>query len=165
MIPFTEDILASGHMGCIVRLAEVIARLQMVDHQKTFIKTLQETLHIPAENVLELSLVKLIITMTTYEVFFKIEEEVTVTEKEEGGGAVEAPLPPSRDLENDLLNYHGLCLLKSCMEFEKARVTACSFLMLSTDEVFLLASHPSGSFIVESFLKNKNIKGNLVFLH
>lgn len=151
---FTEDILAAGHMGCIVRVAEVIARLEMKEHQKQFIDVLVQALHIPeGDSKTELSLAKLILSLMTYDVFFKLEEtstedKITTDEK-----------PATKEIfKNEMINYHGACLLKSCLAFEKCDVLMRSFSSLTTDELTVVACHPSGNFAFESFLKNKNIK-------
>lgn len=151
LIPLTEDILAAGHMGCIVRVAELLARMEMKSHQKEFINTLKQSLHIPCEDeeMVESSLAKLIVCLMTYDVFYKIDETA-----EEG----DAPVDTTIELQKNMLNYHGTCLLKHCLEFEKCRIVVNSVVKLSANELILVACHPSGSFAFESLLANKWIK-------
>lgn len=166
LIPLTEDILAAGHMGCIVRVAELLARLEMKPQQKAFLNTLKQSLHIPSEDeeTVEKTLAKLIVSLMTYDMFYKVEENSAVTsqdpprkEEETTAGSTTVEMA-NVELQKHCINYHGTCLLKSCLEFEKCRIVVNSILKLTPQELVLVACHPSGSFAFESLLANQWIK-------
>ena len=149
LLKFTEDILAAGHMGCIVRLAETIARLEMVEKQKTFLNVICQALHIPNDGVMGEPLAKLILSMMTYDVFFKISDEEIAKESETDR--------KTQELTKSAINYHGACLLKSCFAFKKSKLIVNSFLTLSVNELVDTAFHHNANFAFESFFQNQSI--------
>ena len=132
-------------MGCIVRVAEVLTRLDMVEKQKTFLNTISKALHIPSDEAVGKPLAKLMLCMMTYDVFFVSSEEEIKVGEERGV------------LKRSCINYHGACLLKSCLMFKKSKGIVSSFLELTEAELVSVALHPSGSFVFESFLQNESI--------
>ena len=162
---YTEDVLAAGHMGCIVRVAETIARLKMKKEEETFIKALVTSLHIPDDKEkIEESFCKLVLSVMTHDMFFKTGTDVaslSATIDDTPDAAVSAVSSDSVILKNDHINYHGACLLKSCLSFEKCDYMVKSFMALSRDELTTVACHPSGNHAFESFLANTNIKRKL----
>ena len=132
-------------MGCIVRVAESISRLGLSDQEEKFIETLTRSLHIPEDpEKTEKSFCKLVLSMMTHDIFYKVE---LIPSGE-----------PDHSLKNDAINYHGACLLKSCLSFKKCQMIAKSFLSLNKEELTTVACHPSGNHVFESFLSNTNIK-------
>ena len=161
MTKFTEDILASGHMGCIVRVAEVIARLNMKSDEEAFVKGLITSLHIP-EDKIEESFCKLVISMMTHDMFFKTSGSSSAAAKLFGDDTLETADSAAKKedfvLKNDSINYHGACLLKSCLSFIKCDTAVNSFIALTREELATLACHPAGNHVFESFLSNDHVK-------
>jgi len=184
LLKYIEDILASGSMTIIVRIAELINKHSKVEYQKKLITTLSEVLHIP-DGCTSKPLCKLLLCMKTYDLVYK--EEIKVEDKPEGEAEIDGKEAPATDspktdantdtkssktvvpvLTNDDLNYHGCCLLKNLFSFKKSKLVVESFLELSAQEVKLAACHPNGSFAVETFFqsewipnKSKTILGEL----
>ena len=171
---YTEDVLAAGHMGCIVRVAESIARLKMKKEEEAFIKALVTSLHIPVGDEegngdkMEESFCKLVVSMMTHDMFFKtdlssLSAAVVAPSTDCGDDTADTAATTSNTviLKNDQINYHGACLLKSCLSFEKCGPVVKSFMALSRDELTTLACHPNGNHAFESFLANTNIKPKL----
>lgn len=148
ILEFMEDILASGNMGCIVRAAETLARLEMVEKQKLFLNKLQKALHIPNNEKDSKQLARLILTMMTYDMFFKKNDEVEENKSEE------LPITETHLVKNSI-NYHGACLLKSCFSFKKSKLAVDSFLSLTVEELLVVSCNPSGCFAFESFFQSK----------
>ena len=151
LINYIEDILAAGHMGCVVKGAETISRLSMVEKQKLFIKSLSSALHIPKgskEN--SKSLVQLILSLITFDIYHKKDDVNS-----------ENDLKPAENSKRLLvksdINYHGACLLKQCLTFKKCKLVVSSFMSLSLEELLSVACHPSASFAFEAFFLNIEI--------
>ncbi|XP_002155246.4 uncharacterized protein LOC100201308 isoform X1 [Hydra vulgaris] len=150
LIKYIEDILAAGHMGCVVKGAETISRLKMIEKQKLFIKSLSSALHIPmCESENSKSLVQLILSLITYDVYFKTDNLTTDKDSKTS--------EEKRKLVKSDINYHGACLLKQCLSFKKSKLIVSSFMSLSFEELICIACHPSGSFAFESFFQNVDI--------
>lgn len=179
---YTEDVLAAGHMGCIVRVAEAIVRLKMKKEEEMLIKALVTSLHIPVgddgdeddvagDDKMEESFCKLVVSMMTHDMFFKTDISslsaavVAITtgdgDTPDTADSAATTTPTTVILKNDHINYHGACLLKSCLSFEKCGSVVKSFMSLSRDELTTLACHPNGNHAFESFLANTNIKQKL----
>lgn len=67
LFPYLEDLLALGHMGVVVRLAETAVRFEI--KQKKILKALLQAFHCDAKDK-QSSAVALISSLTTYDVFF-----------------------------------------------------------------------------------------------
>ena len=67
LLPYLEGLLALGHMGVVVRMAEVAVRF--VIKQKKMLKTLLRAFHCEGK-VDQSSAVVLISSLTTYEIFY-----------------------------------------------------------------------------------------------
>ena len=79
LLPYLEDLLALGHMGVVVRMAELAVRF--VIKQKKILKALLKAFHCEGKDE-QSSSVPLISSLTTYEIFYgtKLDEK----EKDEG---------------------------------------------------------------------------------
>ncbi len=94
LFPFTEDILASGNMGVIVRMAELSLRFKCM--QKEFTAALRTSVHLPETKEGKHAFLNLLLTLSTFEIFFEKEEEDERKDenedkddsKEEGGSEV-----------------------------------------------------------------------------
>lgn len=67
LLPYLEDLLALGHMGVVVRMAEVAVRF--VVKQKKMLKALLQAFHCDGKDE-QSSAVVLISSLTTYEIFY-----------------------------------------------------------------------------------------------
>ena len=78
LLPYLEDLLALGHMGVVVRMAEVAVRF--VIKQKKMLKALLRAFHCEGK-VERNSAVVLISSLTTYEIFYGTKPEPDEKEK------------------------------------------------------------------------------------
>ena len=78
LLPYLEDILALGHMGVVVRIAELAIRFSV--KQRKILKGILRAFHCKEKDQETNSSVVLILSLTTYEVFFgtKTEENESV---------------------------------------------------------------------------------------
>ena len=79
LLPYLEDLLALGHMGVVVRMAEVAIRFMI--KQKKMLKALLRAFHCEGK-VERSSAVVLISSLTTYEIFFGTKPEPDEREKD-----------------------------------------------------------------------------------
>lgn len=79
LLPYLEDLLALGHMGVVVRMAEVAVRFMI--KQKKMLKALLRAFHCEGK-VERSSAVVLISSLTTYEIFFGTKPEPDEREKD-----------------------------------------------------------------------------------
>ena len=79
LLPYLEDLLALGHMGVVVRMAEVTVRF--VIKQKKMLKALLRAFHCEGK-VERSSAVVLISSLTTYEIFYGTKPELDEKEKD-----------------------------------------------------------------------------------
>ena len=83
LLEYIEDILAVGHMGVIIRMAEICARLKV--KQKALVTKLLESFHCDGREEKKSS-VPLLVSLTTYDVFYGVKDkqlDSDGTEKEE----------------------------------------------------------------------------------
>lgn len=153
LLPYLEDLLALGHMGVVVRMAEVAVRF--VIKQKKMLKALLRAFHCEGK-VERSSAVVLISSLTTYEIFFgtKPESEEKEKDNEEKNDSVEAT-PTTAKLKS--INFHGALLLKTLFDFEDPSKLVKSLLTLSLEELVTLANDPMGSYAIEAFLKSRSV--------
>lgn len=67
LLPYLEDLLAMGHMGVVIRMAETAVRFEI--KQKKIIKALLQAFHCEGKEK-QSSAVVLISSLTTYDIFF-----------------------------------------------------------------------------------------------
>jgi len=153
LLPYLEDLLALGHMGVVVRMAEVAVRF--VTKQKKMLKALLRAFHCEGK-VERSSAVVLISSLTTYEIFYGTKPEPDEKEKDNEGKneSVEAS-PPVAKLKS--INFHGALLLKTLFDFQDPSKMVNSLLTLSLEELVILANDPMGSYAIEAFLKSRSV--------
>ena len=66
LIPFLEDVLASGYMGVAVRMAELCVRFKC--QEKEFTMALRKALHLPETRPGGKAFLRLLLTLTTHDV-------------------------------------------------------------------------------------------------
>ena len=79
LLPYLEDLLALGHMGVVVRMAEVAVRF--VIKQKKILRALLRAFHCEGK-VKRSSAVVLISSLTTHEIFYGTKPEPDEKEKD-----------------------------------------------------------------------------------
>lgn len=79
LLPYLEDLLALGHMGVVVRMAEVTVRF--VIKQKKMLKGLLQAFRCEGKDQ-QSSAVVLISSLTTYEIFYGTKPEPDESEKD-----------------------------------------------------------------------------------
>jgi len=92
MLPYLEDLLALGHIGVVVRMAEIAVRF--VIKQKKMLKALLRAFHCEGK-VERSSAVVLISSLTTYEIFYGTKsapDEKEKDSKENGNSVVSLPV-------------------------------------------------------------------------
>ena len=77
LCPFTEDILASGNMGVVIRMAELAQRFS--SNQKCFLDAVVKAVHLPSSKEERKLIIKLLLALSTYDVMF---EKQTTDENE-----------------------------------------------------------------------------------
>ena len=135
-------------------MVELIARLELVDKQKKFIKVISEALHIPRDENPETFLAKLLLSLMTYDIYMDNEAE-SVRNETEKADKVEIKL---KRIKKDMINYHGASILKHCFKFKKSKILVKSFLKFVTEELVIIACNPYGSFAFESFYESQHIQ-------
>ena len=66
LIPFLEDVLASGYMGVAVRMAELCVRFKC--QEREFTMALRKALHLPETRLGGKAFLRLLLTLTTHDV-------------------------------------------------------------------------------------------------
>ncbi|KAL9975890.1 hypothetical protein ACROYT_G013107 [Oculina patagonica] len=151
LLPYLEDLLALGHMGVVVRMAEVAVRF--VIKQKKMLKSLLQAFHCEGQDE-QSSAVILISSLTTYEIFYGTKSDEKEKDREENSTSVEESPAPAK-LKS--INFHGALLLKTLFDFQDPSKLVKSVLSLSLEEVMTLANDPMGSYAIEAFLKSRSV--------
>eukprot|EP00794_Sanderia_malayensis_P019153 gene19153-21073_t len=158
LIPFTEDVLASGNMGVIVRIAELSLNYKCM--QKDLVRDLKKSFHMPRSQEGSQSFMKLLLTMSTYDVLFGKEEKEDAGEGEKKDADETLKENKTEEatgkLTKEMINYHGACLVKILLQFENPTPITRGLLILG-DEIVVVANHIYGSFVVEAFLTSSTI--------
>lgn len=85
LLPYLEDLLALGHMGVVVRMAELAVRF--VIKQKKMLKALLQAFHCEGKDE-QTSSVPLISSLTTYEIFYGTKADEKEKDEEENNTSV-----------------------------------------------------------------------------
>ncbi|XP_065065192.1 uncharacterized protein LOC135691299 [Rhopilema esculentum] len=155
LFPFTEDILASGNMGVVVRMVELSNQFQC--KQKELLKALMKAVHLPSEKEKQSVFLKLLLTLSTYDIMFEncIEENVKDTPEDMEKKLDKQVLPGT--LTKETLNYHGACLVRTLFCFENPKVLLKGLMKMEEDLLFI-STHDYGSFVIEQFLTSETVK-------
>jgi len=150
LLPYVEDLLAVGHMGVVVRMAETAVRF--VIKQKKILKALLQAFHCEGKDE-QSSAVVLISSLTTYDIFFGTKPNEKDGDEQSNSSKEEAVI--GAKLKS--VNFHGALLLKTLFDFQEPNKLVGSLLSLSLEELMLLANDPMGSYAVEAFLKSRSV--------
>ncbi|XP_073495501.1 nucleolar protein 9 isoform X2 [Phyllobates terribilis] len=142
--PGIEDVLAKGHMGIITTLAEACKRLE--SHQTELVTHIMEAFHCAAPTSRQITCVLLFLSLLTYEIYYKIEEEEEPSEHEE-----------NPDVKLQSVNYHGSILLQHLLHFEDPAIVLHSLGNMTEADLHTVACSPAGSHIFDVLLDGTNI--------
>lgn len=142
LIQGVEAILAAGHMGVIVQLAESCAESE--EKQEELMQCLLRAFHCAEPGSRHTSCLPLFMSLLTYEVYYQ-------TETAEGSTQTEVPLSS--------ICYHGSRLVQALARFKERSHLLSSLRTLSPANLLTLASDPAGSHVLQALITTSSDKG------
>ncbi|KAK7945388.1 hypothetical protein WMY93_001116 [Mugilogobius chulae] len=139
-----EAILAAGHMGVIVQMAESCA--ENGERQDELMRCLLSAFHCDEPGSRHTSCLPLFLSLLTYEVYYH-------SDTAEGGIDTQAPLKSS------LICYHGSRLVQGLTKFKERSLLLSSLRTLSPDDLLTLATDPMGSHVLQALITTSSDKG------
>ncbi|EDV21651.1 uncharacterized protein TRIADDRAFT_59864 [Trichoplax adhaerens] len=136
---YFEDIFAVGHCGIIVSMLQTGVRYPK--YQKKLWKSLVTAFHVTEDQDYYNKCVLLIITLSTYEVYFNVENT-------------------DGDTENKTLteiNHFGALILQSLFKFNSNSDLLKSWFLLKREELLFIACDITGNHIIEAFFESSTI--------
>ncbi|KAM3604378.1 uncharacterized protein V6R79_010274 [Siganus canaliculatus] len=137
-----EAILAAGHMGVIVQLAESCAESEQKQGELT--QCLLRAFHCAEPGSRHVSCLPLFMSLLTYEVYFH-------SETEEGSTQTEVPLSS--------ICYHGSRLVQALAKFKERSLLLSSLRTLTAADLLKLACDPAGSHVLQALITTSSDKG------
>ncbi|XP_069805373.1 nucleolar protein 9 isoform X2 [Dendropsophus ebraccatus] len=144
--PAMEDVLAKGNMGIITTLAETCKRLQ--SHQTEFVSHLMEAFHCATPASRRVTCVPLLLSLLTYETYYKIEEE----EEEKPSEHKDNP-----DIKLQSVNYHGSVLVQHLLHYEDPAPVLHSLGNMTESDLHTVACSQAGSHVFDALLNSATI--------
>ncbi|XP_060899982.1 nucleolar protein 9 [Labrus mixtus] len=142
LIQGVEAILASGHMGVIVQLAQSCAESE--EKQEDMMQSLLRAFHCAEPGSRHVSCLPLFMSLLTYDVYYH-------SETAEGGTQTEVPLSS--------ICYHGSLLVQALARFKERSLLLSSLRTLTPADLLTMASHPSGSHVLQALITTSSDKG------
>ncbi|XP_028328000.1 nucleolar protein 9 [Gouania willdenowi] len=142
LIQGVEAILAAGHMGVIVQLAESCA--QNVEKQTPLIQCLLQAFHCAEPGSRHVACLPLFMSLLTYEVYYQ-------SQTADGSTDTEVPLTS--------ICYHGSRLVQALAKFSERSLLLSSLRSLSPADLLTMASDPSGSHVLQALITTCSDKG------
>ncbi|XP_033960411.1 nucleolar protein 9 [Pseudochaenichthys georgianus] len=142
LIQGVEAILAAGHMGVIVQLAESCA--ESGEKQEDMIQCLLRAFHCAEPGTRHVSCLPLFMSLITYEVYYH-------SETAEGNIQTEVPLTS--------ICYHGSRLVQSLAKFKERSLLLSSLRTQTPADLLTLASDPAGSHVLQALITTSSDKG------
>lgn len=142
LIQGVEAILAAGHMGVIVQLAESCAECE--EKQEELMQCLLSAFHCAEPGSRHVHCLPLFMSLTTYEVYYH-------SDTAEGNIQTEVPLSS--------ICYHGSRLVQALAKFKERSHLLSSLRTLSPTDLLTLASDPSGSHVLQALITTSSDKG------
>ncbi|XP_061188814.1 nucleolar protein 9-like [Saccostrea echinata] len=133
-----EDVLAFNHLRIISSLAK--ASLKLKTCQMKLVKHLMRAFHCFEPEDRQGLFVPLLATLTTYEVYFGIEEG--------------SDKPTKENPTLGKVNIHGSLILQTLLEFKNPKYVVNSFLQMTPENLRNMACDSSGSRVMEVFFKS-----------
>ncbi|GLD54234.1 nucleolar protein 9 [Lates japonicus] len=137
-----EAILAAGHMGVIVQLAESCAESE--EKQDELMQCLLHAFHCAEPGSRLVSCLPLFISLLTYEVYYH-------SDTAEGATQTEVPLSS--------ICYHGSRLVQALARFKERSLLLSSLRTLNPADLLTLASDPAGSHVLQALITTSSDKG------
>ncbi|KAM6990202.1 nucleolar protein 9 [Tautogolabrus adspersus] len=142
LIQGVEAILASGHMGVIVQLAQSCAESE--EKQEDLMQSLLSAFHCAEPGSRHVSCLPLFMSLLTYDVYYH-------SETAEGSTQTEVPLSS--------ICYHGSLLVQALAKFKERSLLLSSLRTLTPADLLTLASDPSGSHVLQTLITTSSDKG------
>ncbi|XP_011436179.3 nucleolar protein 9 [Magallana gigas] len=136
-----EDILAFNHLRVITSLAKAACQLKTC--QMKLVKHLLRAFHCFEPEDRQIMFVPLLATLTTYEVYFGIEEG--------------SDKPENENPTLGKVNIHGSLILQTLLVFKNPKYVVNSLLHMTPKNLQCLACDPSGSHIMEVYFKSTTV--------
>ncbi|XP_044076036.1 nucleolar protein 9 [Siniperca chuatsi] len=143
LIQGVEAILATGHMGVIVQLAESCAESEK-EKQEDLMQCLLRAFHCAEPGSRHVSCLPLFMSLLTYEVYYH-------SDTAEGNTQPEVPLSS--------ICYHGSRLVQALARFKERSLLLSSLRTLTPADLLTLASDPSGSHVLQALITTSSDKG------
>lgn len=142
LIPGVEAILAAGHMGVIVQLAESCA--ESGEKQSEMIQCLLNAFHCAEPASRHIHCLPLFMSLLTFEVYYH-------SETADGNIDTEVPLTS--------ICYHGSRLVQTLARFKERSLLLSSLRTLSPADLLTLATDPAGSHVLQALITMSSDKG------
>ncbi|KAM9322424.1 nucleolar protein 9 [Pholidichthys leucotaenia] len=137
-----EAILAAGHMGVIVQLAEGCAESK--EKQGEIMRCLLDAFHCAEPGSRHAACLPLFMSLLTYEVYYQ-------SDTAEGSAQKETPLSS--------ISYHGSLLVQALAKFKDRSLLLASLRTLSPADLLTLASDRAGSHVLQALITTSSDKG------
>ncbi|XP_059199762.1 nucleolar protein 9 [Centropristis striata] len=142
LIQGVEAILAAGHMGVIVQLAESCA--ESGEKQEQLMQSLLAAFHCAEPGSRHVSCLPLFMSLITYEVYYH-------SDTAEGNIDTQVPLSS--------ICYHGSRLVQALARFKERSHLLSSLRTLSPADLLTMASDPAGSHVLQALITTSSDKG------
>ncbi|KAK2821944.1 hypothetical protein Q5P01_022009 [Channa striata] len=142
LVQGVEAILAAGHMGVIVQLAESCAESE--EKQQELMQCLLHAFHCAEPGSRHVSCLPLFMSLLTYEVYYH-------SDTADGNTQTEVPLTS--------ICYHGSRLVQALAKFKERSLLLSSLRTLSPANLLTLAADPAGSHVLQALITTSSDKG------
>lgn len=142
LVEGVEAILAAGHMGVIVQLAESCA--ESGEKQDELMRCLLSAFHCAEPGSRHTSCLPLFMSLLTYEVYYQ-------SDTEEGGINTEVPL--------NSICYHGSRIVQALAKFKERSILLSSLRTLAPADLLTLAKDSAGSHVLQALITTCSDKG------
>ncbi|KAJ8272600.1 hypothetical protein GJAV_G00091150 [Gymnothorax javanicus] len=140
LIEGLEAILAAGHMGVVVQLADSCEEWE--EKQGQLLQCLLEAFHCADPPSLQTSCLPLFLSLLTHEVYYG---------EQPAGGDTQRPLGD--------ISYHGSRLVQCLARFKDRSILLNSLRVLRPSDLLILGTDQSGSHVLQSLLMSASDKG------
>ncbi|XP_014192702.1 nucleolar protein 9 [Haplochromis burtoni] len=142
LVQGVEAILAAGHMGAIVQLAESCAESE--ERQDEMMQCLLNAFHCAEPGSRHVACLPLFMSLLTYEVYYH-------SDTAEGNISTEIPLTS--------ICYHGSRLVQALAKFKERSLLLSSLRTLSPSDLLCMATDPAGSHVLQALITTSSDKG------
>ncbi|XP_077353988.1 nucleolar protein 9 isoform X2 [Festucalex cinctus] len=142
LVQGVEAILAAGHMGVVVQLAESCAEGE--ERQGELMQCLLQAFHCAEPGSRHVHCLPLFMSLLTYDVYYH-------RDTAEGGVQTEVPLSS--------ICYHGSRMVQALARFQERSILLSSLRTLTSADLLTLASHPAGSHVLQVLITTSSDKG------